>query len=92
LAWRILVPFFANCNCANGVSFWFTSFLETYMFSLTDIGWMQADGGGSLEDSGVTKGGGCGKLKAVSWANEIVLLEVGPGETAYCIWIVWFVA
>jgi hypothetical protein len=53
---------------------------------------MQADGGRSLEDSGVTKGGGCGKLKAVSWANEIVLLEVGPGETAYCIWIVWFVA
>jgi hypothetical protein len=37
-------------------------------FSITDTGWMQADGGGSLEDSGVTKGGGCYKLMHVGIA------------------------
>ena len=38
------------------------------MLSITDTGWMQADGGGSLEDSGVTKGGGCYKLMQVGIA------------------------
>ena len=38
-------------------------------FSITDTGWMQADGGGSLEDSGVTKGGGCYKLMQVGIAG-----------------------
>ena len=37
-------------------------------FSITDTGWMQADGGGSLEDSGVRKGGGCYKLMQVGIA------------------------
>lgn len=46
------------------------------MLPITDTGWMQADGGGSLEDGGFTKGSGCYKLKAVAWANEIVVLEV----------------
>lgn len=62
------------------------------MLSITDTGWMQADGGGSLEDSGIRKGSGCYKLKAVAWANEIVLFEVEPAERAYCIWIVEFIA
>ena len=38
-------------------------------FSITDTGWMQADGGGSLEDSGVRKGGGCYKLMQVGIAG-----------------------
>ena len=51
------------------------------MLSITDTGWMQADGGGSLEDSGVTKGGGCYKLMhvgiAVARRNEVAsFLEV----------------